>query len=88
MNEAPESDGSNDNANDIGIVVAISGDVASSTTVDATVFFDFKNTGEWSGDRCDIRFEGADIGSRDACCLGEDVDEFEEEEFRECAAKV
>jgi hypothetical protein len=64
-------------------------DVADSTPVDAAVLFGFGDTVEW---RCDeVAFEHVKFrrsSGRLASSDGKSVDEFEDEESREGAAKV
>lgn len=87
LNEAPESYDTNDDAKDIDDIISISGDIASATTVDADMAVILKGTGERLGDQVAFEVWRWDGGGC-ACCGGEHVDEFEDEEAGECATKV
>jgi hypothetical protein len=87
LDEAPESDYTNDDAKHVDDVVAISGDVASSTSVDADMAVVLESAGEGLSDQIALEVGRWDRGGC-ACCSSEHVDKLQDEEARECAAKV
>ena len=87
LNKAPESHYANDNAKHIDNIISISGDIASTASVDADMAIIFEGAGEGFSNQ--VAFEvGWWDGGGCACCGGEHVDEFEDEEAGECAAEV
>ena len=87
LNKAPKSHYTNDNAKYIDNIISISGDIASTASVDTDMAIVLEGAGEGLGDQ--VAFEvGWWDGSGCACCGSEHVDEFEDEEAGECAAEV
>ena len=89
LDKGPEGHGSYDHTQDVGDVVAIPSDIAGSAAVDTAFLVCFQSAGE--GGRDKGVFEG--VGGRWRCRryaggFCEEVDEFEDEEARECAAEV
>jgi hypothetical protein len=87
LNKAPESDYSNDDAKYVYNVISISGDIASSTSIDANMTVVLKGAREGFGDQVALEVGRWDRGGC-ACCGGEHVDEFEDEEAGESATEV
>lgn len=87
LDEAPESDYTNDNAKDVDNIVSISGDIASSASVDTDMAVVLERARERLGDQVALEVRRWDGGGC-ACCSGEHVDELEDEEPGEGAAKV
>ncbi len=76
-----------DHTHHIRHIITVSGDIADSAAVDASVLFGFGDAGEGGGDK--RRFEVCERGERrGAGGDGEEVDEFEDEEAGEGAAEV
>lgn len=87
LDEAPESDYANNDTKYIHNVISVSGDIASATSIDADMAVVLEGAGKGFGDQ--VTFEvGRWDGGGCACCSGEHVDEFENEEAGECAAEV
>jgi hypothetical protein len=87
LNKAPESNYTNDDAEDVYNVISISGDIASSTSVDTDMAVVLEGAGKGFGDQ--VAFEvGWWDGGGCAGCGCEHVDEFEDEEAGKCAAEV
>jgi hypothetical protein len=87
LDKAPESHYTNDDAEYVYNVIAIGGDVASSTSIDANVAVIFEGAREGLGDQVALEVGRWD-GSGCTSCSCEHVDEFEDEEAGESAAEV
>jgi hypothetical protein len=87
LDKAPESDYTNDDAKYIYDIISISGDIASSTSIDTNMAVIFEGAGEGFGDEVALEVGRWD-GCRCACCGGEHVDELEDEEAGESATEV
>jgi len=87
LNKAPESHYTNYDAKNIDNVVSISGDIASSASVDTDMTVVLESAGEGLGDEVALEVGRWDGGGC-ACCSCEHVDELEDEEAREGATEV
>jgi hypothetical protein len=87
LNKAPESNYTNDNTKHIDNIISISSNTAGTTSIDTDMAVILKGAGERFGDQIAFEVWRGD-GGRCACCSGEHVDEFEDEEAGECAAEV
>jgi hypothetical protein len=85
LDKAPEGDDTNHDTKDVDNIVAIGSNIAGAAAIDANVSVVFKSTGKWLCDQVAFEVCGC-VGGGDAGCGGEHVDEFENEETRECAA--
>jgi hypothetical protein len=87
LDKAPESYYTDDNAEHIDNIISIGSDAAGSAAVHANMAIVLESAGEGFGDKITLEVGRGD-GGRCACCSGEHVDEFEDEEAGECAAEV
>jgi hypothetical protein len=87
LDKAPESDYTNDDAKYVYNVISISGDIASSTSIDANMTVVLEGAREGFGDQVALEVGRWD-GGRCAGCSCEHVDELEDEEAGESATEV
>ena len=87
LNKAPESHYTNNDAKDVDNIISISGDIAGTASVDTDMAVILESAGEGLGDQVALEVRRWNGGGC-ACCCSEHVDELENKEAREGAAKV
>jgi hypothetical protein len=87
LDKAPECNYTDNNTKHIDNIISISSNTASTASINTDMAVILQSARERFGDEIAFEVRRGD-GGRCACCGGEHVDEFEDEEAGECAAEV
>lgn len=89
LDEHHEGGCANKYADDVGDIVPVTADLTGSATVDAAVLFGLDGAREGSSDEGPLQGVGRRGDSwRETSCLGEEINQLENENTRECATQV
>jgi hypothetical protein len=90
LDELPKGEHAYDHTDDVRNIVSISIYVADAASLDTAILFGRESAGEGVCDErsAEVGGKGGSWGRRDARCDGKEIDELEDEEAREGAAKI